>query len=97
MKVVVIVPTFNERENIEPLVHALERQFMTMAHDMHILVVDDSSPDGTAEVVRHLQPGHPNLHLLSGARAGLGAAYVRGMNHALGPLGADAVFEMDAD
>ena len=49
MKVVVIVPTYNERDNVEPLVHALEQQFGRMDHDMHVLVVDDSSPDGTAE------------------------------------------------
>jgi len=97
MKVVVIVPTYNERENIERLVPALERQFARMGHDMHILVVDDSSPDGTADVVRRLQPGRPHLQLLSGPKAGLGAAYIRGMKHALNELGADVVFEMDAD
>ena len=97
MKVVVIVPTYNERDNVEPLVHALEQQFVRMDHDMHVLVVDDSSPDGTADVVRRLQAGRPNLHLLTGQKAGLGAAYVRGMRYALDVLGADTVFEMDAD
>ena len=97
MKVVVIVPTYNERDNVEPLVHALEQQFARMDHDMHVLVVDDSSPDGTADVIRRLQAGRPNLHLLAGRKAGLGAAYVRGMHYALDVLGADAVFEMDAD
>jgi dolichol-phosphate mannosyltransferase len=97
MKVVVIVPTYNERDNIEPLVLALEHQFASMSHDMHVLVVDDSSPDGTADVVRRLQPGRPHLHLLSGVKAGLGAAYIRGMRHALDELQADVVFEMDAD
>ena len=97
MKVVVIVPTYNERENIERLVAALEQQFERMSHDMHILVVDDSSPDGTADVVHRLQPGRSHLHLLSGPKAGLGAAYIRGMKHALNELAADVVFEMDAD
>jgi dolichol-phosphate mannosyltransferase len=97
MKVIVIVPTYNERDNVAPLVQALERQFAGMRHDMHILVVDDSSPDGTADVVRELQPTRPRLHLLSGNRTGLGAAYVRGMHHALDELDADAVFQMDAD
>ncbi len=59
MKVVVIVPTYNERDNVEPLVMALEQQFARMNHDMHILVVDDSSPDGTADVVRRLQADRP--------------------------------------
>ena len=97
MKVVIIVPTYNERDNIGPLVLALEQQFARLDHDMHILVVDDSSPDGTADVVRDLQVTRPHLHLLSGARTGLGAAYIRGMHYALDRLGADAVFEMDAD
>jgi dolichol-phosphate mannosyltransferase len=97
MKTIVIVPTYNEKDNIQPLVEALERQFRTMNHDMHILVVDDSSPDGTADVVRQLQPTRRNLHLLSGQKSGLGAAYIRGMKHALNDLGADAVYEMDAD
>ncbi|HEX9206748.1 MAG TPA: glycosyltransferase family 2 protein [Steroidobacteraceae bacterium] len=97
MKVVVIVPTYNERENIAPLVLALEQQFTRLGHDMHILVVDDASPDGTADVVRGLQPGRSDLHLLSGTKAGLGAAYVRGMRHALNELDADVVMQMDAD
>jgi len=97
MKVVVIVPTYNERDNVEPLVLALEQQFARLQHDMQILVVDDSSPDGTADVVRRLQATRPHLHLLSGPKAGLGSAYIRGMHHALEQLGADAVFEMDAD
>ena len=97
MKVVVIVPTYNERENIERLVSALEQQFARMSHDMHILVVDDSSPDGTAESVRRLQSARPHLHLLSGEKRGLGSAYIRGMHHALNELAADTVFEMDAD
>jgi dolichol-phosphate mannosyltransferase len=97
MKTVIVVPTYNERDNIERLVVALSEQFVRMPHDMHILVVDDSSPDGTADVVRRLQPRYPNLHLIVGQKAGLGAAYVRGMTHALEDLGAEAVFEMDAD
>ncbi len=97
MKVVVIVPTYNERDNVEPLVMALEQQFSRLNHDMHILVVDDSSPDGTADVVRRLQADRPWLHLSSGPKAGLGAAYIRGMRYALDVLQAEAVFEMDAD
>ena len=97
MKVVIIVPTYNERENIGRLIEALEGQFATIRHDMHILVVDDTSPDGTAEVVRRMMSTHVNLHLLTGRKEGLGAAYIRGMDHALRDLGADAVFEMDAD
>jgi len=64
---------------------------------MHILVVDDYSPDGTADVVRGMQAGADNLHLIEGRKSGLGSAYIRGMLHALNILRADVVFEMDAD
>lgn len=64
---------------------------------MRILVVDDNSPDGTAGVVERKRREYAGIHLLRGEKAGLGAAYIRGMSHALGELEADAVFEMDAD
>ena len=97
MKTVIIIPTYNESKNIAPLVEALQAQFAAMRHDMQVLVVDDNSPDGTAEVVRELQQRHRNLHLLQGQKAGLGVAYTRGMSHAMEQLGAEVVFEMDAD
>lgn len=98
MRVVLIIPTYNERENILALIEALEEPFRSLApRDLRILVVDDSSPDGTGEVVREAMASHPNLFLLTGEKRGLGAAYVRGIEHALRQLGADAVFEMDAD
>jgi dolichol-phosphate mannosyltransferase len=52
MKVFIIVPTYNERENIRSLIEAPEGQFKRIPHDMHILVLDDTSPYGNAEVVR---------------------------------------------
>jgi dolichol-phosphate mannosyltransferase len=97
MRIVVIIPTFNERGNIDRLIEQLQRVFVTLAHDMHVLVVDDDSPDGTAELVRAQRRRSPNVHVLPGARHGLGTAYVRGMRHAIDALGAEAVFEMDAD
>jgi len=97
MKVVIVVPTYNERGNIAALIEALESQFVRMAHDMHILVVDDNSPDGTGDVVRELMTRLSNVHLLEGAKEGLGAAYIRGMQHAVYRMQADVIFEMDAD
>jgi dolichol-phosphate mannosyltransferase len=97
MKVVIILPTYNERDNIVALLTSLQGEFRRLRHDMHILVVDDNSPDGTAALVREAMQTQPNVHLLTGAKAGLGAAYIRGMQHAIGELGADVVFEMDAD
>jgi len=97
MKIVVINPTYNERDNIRHLVPDLQRQFSGMGHDCHILVVDDASPDGTASVVQDLQRIFDNVHLLNGKKAGLGAAYIRGMQYAMRELAADVIFEMDAD
>jgi dolichol-phosphate mannosyltransferase len=97
MKTVIIVPTFCERQNIGRLIDALQVIFKRMAHDMHILVVDDSSPDGTMDVVRACQSRYKNLHAIQGIKTGLGAAYIRGMKYAMSSLEADVVYEMDAD
>jgi dolichol-phosphate mannosyltransferase len=97
MKVVIILPTYNERGNIAALLASLQREFSRLHHDMHVLVVDDNSPDGTADVVREAMQRYSNVHLLTGEKAGLGAAYIRGMQHAINAMRADVVFEMDAD
>lgn len=99
-RVVIIIPTYNERENITRLLPALLEVFKKVpAHfDMHVLVVDDSSPDGTSAVVKEFATKHKQVHLLTNAeKGGLGAAYLSGMKEAFGPLKADVVFEFDAD
>jgi len=97
MKVVVILPTYNEKENIGLMIDALEGIFKDIPHDMNILVVDDNSPDGTADVVRQKMEKFSRVDLLLGEKKGLGAAYIRGMKYAMGHMNADAVMEMDAD
>jgi len=97
VKIVIIIPTYNERGNIALLLDALQVQFATLKHEMHVLVVDDNSPDGTQEAVRDCMQAMPNLHLIVGEKEGLGSAYIRGMTHVLNSMKADAVFEMDAD
>lgn len=100
-KVVIIIPTYNERGNIDRLIPVLVTEiFPTIPKrfEMHILVVDDSSPDGTADEVRVLERKHKNVHLfLNKRKAGLGGAYRKGMQHALEKLKADIVFQFDAD
>lgn len=98
MKAVIIIPTYNEKGNIESLIDILERQIFPQIknHEMNILVADDTSPDGTADVVRELMKKYGNIDLISGPKKGLGAAYVRAMEHAVNK-GADVLFEMDAD
>ncbi|NQZ59908.1 MAG: glycosyltransferase, partial [Lentisphaeraceae bacterium] len=98
MKIVVIMPTYNERENIGKMIPILMNEiFPNMQEDMHLLVVDDNSPDGTKEVVIQLQKEYPTLNLITGQKQGLGSAYIRGMTHAMEELKADAIMEMDAD
>jgi dolichol-phosphate mannosyltransferase len=99
-KAAIILPTYNEKGNIDRLINELEQNIFPRIknYEMHIMVVDDSSPDGTAQVVEKLQEKYKNLHLLKdGPKDGLGAAYVRGMSAAIDTLGADVLFEMDAD
>lgn len=90
---VVIVPTYNERENIVRLCRALLRQ----GRALQILVVDDNSPDGTAGAVRELAAGEPRVHLLSRpGKLGLGTAHVAGFRWAL-VRDCERVVTMDAD
>lgn len=98
-KAIVIIPTYNERENIQKVVPALETVFNSVKDwQMSILVVDDNSPDKTADAVKDLAQKYPNVHLLINQhKSGLGGAYLKGMAKAFGDLGADIVFEFDAD
>ncbi len=99
MKVIIILPTYNEKGNIEHVICTLEEDIFPLIknHTMHILVADDTSPDGTANEVKTLMKKYKNLHLLVGPKHGLGAAYIRGMDYAINTLHADVLFEMDAD
>ncbi len=97
MKVVIIIPTYNEAGNITLLLEAIGDQLHNSPHQIETLVVDDNSPDGTADCVRAFMEKVSWVHLIEGAKEGLGVAYIRGMRHANRVLGADAVVEMDAD
>ena len=94
MKALVIVPTYNERENIDRLIDAV---FANNIPELDILIVDDNSPDGTGEMVRDLGLKDPRIRLLSREKKmGLGTAYVAGFKYAL-EHGYDYIIEMDAD
>jgi dolichol-phosphate mannosyltransferase len=97
LSVVLIIPTYNERINVGRLIDRLQDTFASLPHEMQILVVDDHSPDGTADAVREQRRRTSNVHLLEGQKHGLGAAYIRGMRYAIDVLQADVVFQMDAD
>ena len=99
MNVVVVIPTYNEEGNIERLIEILENDIFPNIknHKMSILIADDSSPDGTADIVREYMKKFDNIDISVGKKEGLGAAYIRGMNYAIEKMSADVMFEMDAD
>lgn len=95
----IVIPTYNERENIALLIPSLQKVFGSLPEfDMHILVVDDNSPDRTWEIVKDYSTKYENIHLLLREnKSGLGAAYIAGIRYAIDKLKANFVFNMDAD
>lgn len=95
MKILITVPTYNEAQNIEPLIKAI---FEHIPEEAEVLVIDDNSPDGTANLVEQLIPGYPGrLHLLNRPeKQGLAQAYLAAFDWGL-PRGYDTFLEMDAD
>lgn len=92
--VAIVIPTYNERDNIAKLVEAL----LKLYPDIHILVVDDRSPDGTGQIVRALQSRHRNLMLLErAANRGFAASYRDGFRMVLAESWCQIVITMDAD
>lgn len=89
----VIIPTYNEKENIEDIIRAI----FGLEHDFHILIIDDNSPDETSLIVQKLQSEFPNLFIINRKnKSGLGTAYIEGFKYALKNDYA-YIFEMDAD
>lgn len=92
-KMIIVVPTYNERQNVSALISSL----LESGPDVEILVVDDNSPDGTADEVKHVAASNPRVDLIRRpAKMGLGSAYITGFKAALGK-GADYIAQMDAD
>ena len=90
----ICLPTYNEKDNVEPMVRALRGLDL---EDLHVLVIDDNSPDGTGAIADRLATEDDRVHVLHrGRKEGLGPAYLAGFGHAL-ELGADLVFELDCD
>lgn len=99
MTIVIVIPTYNEAKNIGRMIQALAEEVKKMPqHTWKLLVVDDSSPDGTGELVTKKAQELPFVHLLvQKEKKGLGVAYTTGFNYAMRTLSADYVMEMDAD
>lgn len=98
-KIVIVMPAFNEAENLKLMIPELfDRYFPQIRNaDMHLLIVDDYSPDKSGELVQDLMKKYQNLHILQKQKEGLGWAYIKGFQYAVEKLNADAVMEMDAD
>mgnify|MGYP003335363126 CR=1 FL=1 len=94
MKKLVIIPTYKERENVQSIIEAI----YGLNAGYHVLIVDDNSPDGTAEIVKNIQRSHADrLFLIQReGKLGLGTAYITGFKWSI-ENGYDYVFEMDAD
>jgi dolichol-phosphate mannosyltransferase len=93
MKSLVIIPTFNEIENVQRMLDTV----MSLEPEFNVLIVDDGSPDGTAKVVKENQKKHDRIHLLErSGKLGLGTAYIAGFHWAL-ERGYDLIYEMDCD
>lgn len=91
---IVIIPTYNEKENIENIIRAI----FSLEKKFHILVIEDNSPDGTADIVKRLQKEFPDSLFMveRKGKLGLGTAYIAGFKWGLAH-GYDYIFEMDAD
>ena len=95
MKAVVVIPTYNERSNI---IEVIEKIFALGLNDLEVLVVDDNSPDGTAEVVKELSLKYPIKLLSRAKKEGLGKAYVSAFKLILSAQDKpDYIIQMDAD
>ena len=95
MKITIVIPTYNEAENLPKLA---EKLFAVPLPELNLLIVDDNSPDGTGKLAEDLGVQYPGrIHVMHrSGKLGLGTAYIQGFERAL-TLGADAVAQMDAD
>ncbi len=97
-KIVVVIPTYNEKATIQQLIQKIfDQERLLPNYTLDILVVDDTSPDGTGAVVKSLARSNNKIHLLNGKKEGLGIAYINGYRYALDQLQADIIVGMDAD
>ncbi len=94
MEKIVVIPTYNEKENISGILHAI----FNLQQNFHVIVIDDGSPDGTAQIVKDLQTKFPGQLFIEERKGklGLGTAYIHGFKWAIAK-GYEFIFEMDAD
>jgi len=94
MKRLIIIPTYNEKANIEKLINDIQ---LLDIENLDILIIDDNSPDGTGEIIKNLQKDNDNIFIIEReGKLGLGTAYIRGFKYAL-ENNYDQIAQMDAD
>lgn len=98
-RIVVIIPTYNEKDNIGKMIEILENEIFPKIkkYNMSILVVDDNSPDGTSSIVIEKMKKYKNIEISTDEKKGLGIAFKRGVRFAINKMGAGAIIKMDAD
>ena len=98
MKLAIVIPTYNEAETIPSLINELFEKVKELVEKLDILIIDDSSPDGTADIVRKLGEKYEKITVIQRPKKmGLGAAYKEGFRHVLEKLDSELVLQMDAD
>lgn len=98
MRIVVNIPTYNEKENIEEVIKKILAQSKELKNaDLQVLVSDSHSPDGTAEIVKKISQSNPKVHYLDVKERGLGVGLIKGHRYAIDRLKADILAQMDGD
>ncbi|MDC0168906.1 polyprenol monophosphomannose synthase [Candidatus Nitrosopelagicus sp.] len=98
MKLAIVIPTYNEAETIPSLINELFEKIKQLVERLDILIIDDSSPDGTADIARELGAKYEKITVIQRPKKmGLGAAYKEGFSHVLEKLDSELILQMDAD
>ena len=98
MKLAVVIPTYNEKETIQILIEKLFSEIKPIVDELHVVIIDDSSPDGPANIVTDLSDKFQKISLIQRpTKLGLGSAYKDGFNHVLEKIDSDLIVQMDAD
>ena len=98
MKLAIVIPTYNEAETIPSLIKELFEKIKQLVEKLDVLIIDDSSPDGTADIVRELSNKYEKITVIQRPKKmGLGAAYKEGFRYVLEKLDSELIIQMDAD
>ena len=98
MNIAIVIPTYNEKETLPSLIEKIIDKIRALIEELHVIIVDDSSPDGTADIARNLGDKFQKISVIQRPKKmGLGAAYKDGFTHVLQKLESNLVVQMDAD